>query len=44
MVGAVQPNFGARHAILVSAFTFGIGHWNGLPAGAAGVLMTFALG
>jgi membrane protease YdiL (CAAX protease family) len=44
LIGAVRPGFGAPQAVLVSAFIFGVGHWNGLPAGALGVLMTFALG
>lgn len=44
LAGSVQMDFGAQHAIVVSAFIFGIGHWNGLPAGAIGVLMTFVLG
>jgi membrane protease YdiL (CAAX protease family) len=44
LVGAVQADFGPVHAIAVSAFIFGIGHWNGLPAGVIGVLMTLALG
>jgi membrane protease YdiL (CAAX protease family) len=44
LIGAVQPDFGAVQAVLVGAFIFGIGHWNGLPAGVLGVLMTFALG
>jgi membrane protease YdiL (CAAX protease family) len=44
LLAAVEPGFGARQATLVSAFIFAIGHWNGLPAGALGVLMTFALG
>jgi membrane protease YdiL (CAAX protease family) len=43
-VGAVRPGFGPVQAVLASAFIFGIGHWNGLPAGVIGVLMTFVLG
>jgi membrane protease YdiL (CAAX protease family) len=44
LVSAVLPDFGARQAILVSTVIFGVGHWNGLPSGSAGVLMTSALG
>ena len=44
LIGALGPGFGARQGGLVGAFIFGIGHWNGLPAGVLGVLMTFALG
>jgi membrane protease YdiL (CAAX protease family) len=44
LVGATLPAFGKTHAVLVSATIFAIGHWNGLPAGVLGVLMTFALG
>ena len=44
LVPAVERDFGTAHALLVSAFVFGIGHWNGLPAGVLGVLMTFTLG
>jgi membrane protease YdiL (CAAX protease family) len=44
LVPTVQKNFGSMHALLVSAFIFGIGHWNGLPAGPLGVAMTFILG
>ena len=44
LVSTVQPAFGAQHAILVSSVIFGIGHWNGLPAGPIGVVMTFVLG
>ena len=42
--GAVRMHFGPVQAVAVSAFVFGIGHWNGLPAGVPGVLMTAALG
>ncbi|HTA66656.1 MAG TPA: CPBP family intramembrane glutamic endopeptidase [Bryobacteraceae bacterium] len=44
IAGAVRVNFGAVQAVAVSAFIFGIGHWNGLPAGVPGVLMTLTLG
>jgi membrane protease YdiL (CAAX protease family) len=44
LVGAVRTNFGPVHAVAVGAFIFGLGHWNGLPAGILGVLMTLALG
>ena len=44
LIGALKPHFGAIHAVAVSAFIFGVGHWNGLPAGVLGVLMTLALG
>lgn len=44
IAGAVRTNFGQVQAVAVSAFIFGIGHWNGLPAGVLGVLMTLALG
>jgi membrane protease YdiL (CAAX protease family) len=44
LIGAVRTNFGPVHAIAVGAFIFGIGHWNGLPAGILGVLMTLTLG
>lgn len=42
--GTVRMNFGPVQAVAVSAFIFGVGHWNGLPAGVLGVLMTLALG
>jgi membrane protease YdiL (CAAX protease family) len=44
LVGATLPAFGKTHAVLASATIFAVGHWNGLPAGVLGVLMTFALG
>jgi membrane protease YdiL (CAAX protease family) len=44
LVPAVQANFGTQQALVVSAAIFGIGHWNGLPAGPVGVLMTVVLG
>jgi len=44
LVPAVQERFGTQHALIASAAIFGIGHWNGLPAGPVGVLMTSALG
>jgi membrane protease YdiL (CAAX protease family) len=44
IAGAVRTNFGPVQAVAVSAFIFGVGHWNGLPAGVLGVLMTLALG
>jgi membrane protease YdiL (CAAX protease family) len=44
LVGAVRTNFGPIHAVAVGAFIFGVGHWNGLPAGLPGVLMTLTLG
>jgi membrane protease YdiL (CAAX protease family) len=42
-IGAVRTGFGTGHAVVVSAAIFGITHWNGLPGGAIGVLMTLAL-
>ena len=42
-IGAVRTDFGTGHAVVVSAAIFGINHWNGLPGGATGVLMTLAL-
>jgi len=44
LLAALEPTFGAEQAALVSAFIFAIGHWNGLPAGVLGVLMSVALG
>ena len=44
LLSALEPHFGARQAIFASAVIFGIGHWNSLPSGALGVLMTSALG
>lgn len=44
LVGAVRTNFGPVHAVAVGACIFGVGHWNGLPAGFLGVLMTLTLG
>ena len=44
LVPAVQTDFSTQQALLVSATIFGIGHWNGLPAGSIGVAMTFVLG
>lgn len=44
LVGAVRTDFGPMHAVAVGAFIFGVGHWNGLPAGIPGVLMTLTLG
>jgi membrane protease YdiL (CAAX protease family) len=44
IAGALRTNFGVGQAVAVSSFIFGIGHWNGLPAGVPGVLMTLALG
>jgi membrane protease YdiL (CAAX protease family) len=44
LLGAVRNQYGSQQAMLVSALIFGIGHWNGLPAGVVGVLMTVALG
>jgi len=43
-IPALLPHFGPRTAILVSAAIFGLGHWNGLPYGLPGVLLTLALG
>ncbi len=44
LVGAVRTGFGSAHAVAAAAFIFGVGHWNGLPAGVLGVLMTLTLG
>jgi membrane protease YdiL (CAAX protease family) len=44
LVGAVRTNFGPIQAVAIGAFIFGVGHWNGLPAGVPSVLMTLALG
>lgn len=44
LLSSLEPNFGARQAILATTVIFGIGHWNSLPYGATGVLMTSALG
>lgn len=44
LIGAVRTNFGPVHAVAVGACIFGVGHWNGLPAGIPGVLMTLTLG
>ncbi|MEJ2109016.1 MAG: CPBP family intramembrane metalloprotease [Acidobacteriota bacterium] len=43
-IPALIPHFGPRTAIFVSAAIFGLGHWNGLPYGLPGVLLTLALG
>jgi membrane protease YdiL (CAAX protease family) len=44
VLASIEPAFGARRAILVSAALFGLGHWNGLAQGAPGVLMTSVFG
>jgi hypothetical protein len=44
LLSSLEPEFGAQQAIFVSATIFGLGHWNGLPSGTAGVLMTWVFG
>jgi membrane protease YdiL (CAAX protease family) len=44
LIPALLPDFGAGTAVFVSAAIFGLGHWNGLPYGLPGVLLTFLLG
>lgn len=44
LLSSLEPAFDAQQRILVSAAIFGLGHWNGLPNGVAGVLMTSVLG
>lgn len=44
LLSSLEPHFGARQAILASAVMFGVGHWNSLPYGVTGVVMTMTLG
>lgn len=44
LISSLEQDFGADTAILASACTFGLMHWNGTPPGIAGVLLTAAFG
>jgi membrane protease YdiL (CAAX protease family) len=44
LLAASEPVIGLRHALLLSALYFGIGHYYGVPYGVAGVLMSTFFG
>lgn len=44
LIASVQTEFGSLQAVAASAVVFGLTHWNGIPFGVAGVLMTLAFG
>ncbi len=44
LIASVQTDFGSLQAVAASAVIFGLTHWNGIPFGVTGVLMTLAFG
>ncbi len=42
LIASVQADFGSLQALAASAAIFGLTHWNGIPFGVSGVLMTLA--